>query len=175
MSRTRKPPDSSDRKRRGLTRNTNHLGSCESVNYGSIHPPNQYHSTQCNNTNYLFDECDQHSLGGYQVILLSQLISMYEHDLLNRYKDKLLPSHYKAIDAMKNCRTEGSLLMLAQCEQCEHQRFYPHSCGHRHCPHCQHHGSSRPSLVFTAFRLLSIRASNGSNDNAANYYPSTIS
>ena len=72
------------------------------------------------------------------MILLSQIIAEFEDDFFSRYDHQLLPSHYHALGAMKNCRNDGSLLMLAQCEQCEHQAFYPHSCGHRHCPHCQH-------------------------------------
>ena len=31
--------------------------------------------------------------------------------------------------------------MLAQCTACGDQRSVPHSCGHRACPHCQHHDS----------------------------------
>jgi len=77
------------------------------------------------------------------MILLSQIISDYEQDLLSRYGNQLLPSHYNALGAMKNCRTDGSLLMLAQCEQCEHQTFVPHSCGHRNCPHCHNYESQR--------------------------------
>jgi hypothetical protein len=33
--------------------------------------------------------------------------------------------------------------MLAQCSGCDAQRIVPHSCGHRHCPHCQHHESQQ--------------------------------
>ncbi|WP_404361076.1 transposase zinc-binding domain-containing protein [Methylotuvimicrobium sp. KM1] len=66
---------------------------------------------------------------------------------------------------MKQCRTTHSPVMQAQCEDCVHQDFIPHSCGHRHCPHCQQQGSSRPSLVYAAFRLLSIRANNGWSGN----------
>ena len=33
--------------------------------------------------------------------------------------------------------------MLAQCDGCEKQIFIPHSCGHRNCPHCQHHESQQ--------------------------------
>jgi Putative transposase/Transposase zinc-binding domain len=77
------------------------------------------------------------------MILLSQLITEYEHDLLDLYGHRLLPSHLKALGTMKYCRTEGSLLLLAQCEKCHYQAFYPHSCGHRSCPHCQHHESQQ--------------------------------
>jgi len=33
--------------------------------------------------------------------------------------------------------------MLARCDGCEKQIFIPHSCGHRNCPHCQHHESQQ--------------------------------
>ena len=71
------------------------------------------------------------------MILLSQLIAEYGDALRRDYQDRLLPSHYRALDAMKQCRTQQSLLFMAQCEDCCHQTYYPHSCGHRACPHCQ--------------------------------------
>ena len=33
--------------------------------------------------------------------------------------------------------------MLARCDGCEKQVYIPHSCGHRNCPHCQHHESQQ--------------------------------
>jgi hypothetical protein len=33
--------------------------------------------------------------------------------------------------------------MLVQCTECAHRKLVPHSCGHRHCPHCQHHESQQ--------------------------------
>ena len=44
---------------------------------------------------------------------------------------------------MKDCRTSASPQMLAQCSACQHQVRVPHSCGHRHCPHCQSHESQQ--------------------------------
>ncbi len=77
------------------------------------------------------------------MILLSQLITEYENDLLKNHRHELLPSHFKALADMKNCRNSGSLLMMAECDQCHHQAFMPHSCGHRSCPHCQHFDCQR--------------------------------
>jgi hypothetical protein len=34
-------------------------------------------------------------------------------------------------------------MMQVKCTACEHQKLVPHSCGHRHCPHCQHHESQQ--------------------------------
>jgi hypothetical protein len=33
--------------------------------------------------------------------------------------------------------------MQVKCPHCAHRILVPHSCGHRHCPHCQHHGSQQ--------------------------------
>ena len=77
------------------------------------------------------------------MIRLASLIDTFEADLLTHYRDKLTADHYRALAAMKHCRTQASLKMQVQCTQCEHQILVPHSCGHRHCPHCQHHESQQ--------------------------------
>jgi len=77
------------------------------------------------------------------VILLSDLINDYYPLLLAKKGNDLLPGHRVALSAMQSCRTENSTLMLAKCEDCDYQSFYPHSCGHRLCPHCQHHESQQ--------------------------------
>jgi Putative transposase/Transposase zinc-binding domain len=40
-------------------------------------------------------------------------------------------------------RTDASPTMQVKCTGCDHQKLVPHSCGHRHCPHCQHHESQQ--------------------------------
>jgi hypothetical protein len=77
------------------------------------------------------------------MILLSTIIRLFEAAFLAQYQDSLLPSHRKALEAMKACRTSASPMMLAQCTDCDHQVLVPHSCGHRSCPHCQHHESQQ--------------------------------
>jgi hypothetical protein len=77
------------------------------------------------------------------MILLSSIIATFEAEFLERYQDSLLPSQRQALAAMKHCRTSHSPLMLAQCDDCDSQRFVPHSCGHRSCPHCQQHESQQ--------------------------------
>jgi hypothetical protein len=75
------------------------------------------------------------------VTALAELIERFEPDLLQRYGQRLLPSQVQALAAMKRCRTRFAPRMLAQCMACGEQRSVPHSCGHRACPHCQHHDS----------------------------------
>nr|VFK46731.1 MAG: Transposase zinc-binding domain-containing protein [Candidatus Kentron sp. SD] len=67
----------------------------------------------------------------------------FEAQFLTQYRDLILPSHLKALYAMKECRTSLSHLMEVQCTECDHHLIMPHSCGHRSCPHCQHHESQQ--------------------------------
>jgi hypothetical protein len=72
---------------------------------------------------------------------LSALIEQFEQPFLAQYGNRLRPEQRQALAAMKTCRTTLSPRMQAQCLNCEEQVFLPHSCGHRLCPHCQHHES----------------------------------
>jgi Putative transposase/Transposase zinc-binding domain len=82
-------------------------------------------------------------MGDGQVILLSSIIQTFQADFLAQYQGTILPSHRRALAAMKACRTSLSPLMQAQCSECDNHVFVPHSCGHRNCPHCQHHESQQ--------------------------------
>jgi hypothetical protein len=77
------------------------------------------------------------------MIRLATVIETFEADLLAQYGERLLPSHHRALAAMSTCRSALSPRMQVQCEDCAEQRFVPHSCGHRACPHCQHHESQQ--------------------------------
>lgn len=77
------------------------------------------------------------------MIRLSSIIETFESEFLAQYHDALLPGHRHALCALKQCRTALSPRMQARCLECDEQRFVPHSCGHRLCPHCQHHESQQ--------------------------------
>jgi len=77
------------------------------------------------------------------MIRLSSIINAYEADFLARYQQQLLPSHRKALETMKQCRSPQSPKMLLGCQACDHQHYMPHSCGHRSCPHCQSYESQQ--------------------------------
>jgi hypothetical protein len=77
------------------------------------------------------------------MILLSQPIDRFLPSLRRKHGTRLLPSHEKALDAMANCRTENSPVMVVQCADCGNKEVIPHSCGHRSCPHCQHYESQQ--------------------------------
>ncbi len=76
------------------------------------------------------------------MIPLSSVIARFEADYLRRYPHAL-PSQRQALGAMKQCRTALAPRMLAACSACDEKRLVPHSCGHRSCPHCQHHESQQ--------------------------------
>ena len=77
------------------------------------------------------------------MIRLANVIETFEADFVAQYRNRLSAAHYRALAAMKQCRTQASAKMQVKCTACDHQRLVPHSCGHRHCPHCQHHESQQ--------------------------------
>ena len=77
------------------------------------------------------------------MISLSSVIQTFESAFLAQYGHRLRPEHIHALAAMKRCRTQASAKMQASCTECNHHTLVPHSCGHRHCPHCQHHESQQ--------------------------------
>jgi hypothetical protein len=77
------------------------------------------------------------------MIRLATVIGTFQADLLARYRHRLSSEHSRALAAIQRCRTQASAMMQVQCTGCPHQTLVPHSCGHRHCPHCQHHESQQ--------------------------------
>ena len=77
------------------------------------------------------------------MIGIASIIERFESRYLSQYGASSLPSHARALYAMKRCRTQLAPRMLADCAACGQQRVVPHSCGHRSCPHCQHHESQQ--------------------------------
>ncbi|KQZ27057.1 IS91 family transposase [Duganella sp. Root1480D1] len=79
------------------------------------------------------------------MIRLATVISAFKADFLAQYGHRLGDDHLRALLAMARCRNQASPKMQVRCEgeACAHQMLVPHSCGHRHCPHCQHHESQQ--------------------------------
>jgi len=77
------------------------------------------------------------------MITLASVIEQFETDFLTDYKSRLHPNQISALHAMKRCRTQLSPVMQVNCADCDYHSFVPHSCGHRNCPHCQHHESQQ--------------------------------
>ena len=79
------------------------------------------------------------------MILLASIIDQFEDRFFDKYKKSIRSGQRKALYAMKRCRMKHGPHMLAQCTEpdCGQQRYIPHSCGHRNCPHCQNHENSQ--------------------------------
>ena len=77
------------------------------------------------------------------MIRLAHVIDTFDADFRAQYRDRLTADHLRALAAMKHCRTQAGPKMQVQCAGCAYQILVPHSCGHRHCPHCQHHESQQ--------------------------------
>ena len=77
------------------------------------------------------------------MIRLASIIDQFEGEFLSTYNGKILPSQFKALQALKRCRSDSSPLFKLSCSDCDQYQFVPHSCGHRSCPHCQHHESQQ--------------------------------
>ena len=66
-------------------------------------------------------------------------------DLVRRYRPELercstlLPEQRQALDAIVACQTDASQRSLAVCPRCRKKHWHNHSCGHRSCPQCQNH------------------------------------
>lgn len=54
-----------------------------------------------------------------------------------KFGDRILPSHRRAMQDIEHCRTESLGGQLYFCAQCKQQRYSYHSCKNRHCPKCQ--------------------------------------
>lgn len=77
------------------------------------------------------------------MIPLAAIIRQHEADYRSRYGPQLTPERAKALSAMQHCRSTMAPHLLAACPDCPERRLIPHSCGHRRCPHCQHHESEQ--------------------------------
>jgi len=71
------------------------------------------------------------------VIELADIFRLYGPQYLNKFKDKILPSHWQAIRDIQRCRTEALGGHVYHCQKCDDIQYKYHSCRNRHCPKCQ--------------------------------------
>jgi hypothetical protein len=74
---------------------------------------------------------------------LSAIIQRYQAAFFEQYASRLQPKHYHAIQATLACRMEHYGEMSFHCQACESSLSLFHSCGHRSCPRCQNHDTTR--------------------------------
>jgi hypothetical protein len=70
------------------------------------------------------------------------LLRQYQHALEQQYAAQLNRDTRNAIYAMLSCQTEQQTKVKWCCSHCQHVEQHPISCGHRHCPQCQHQTTS---------------------------------
>jgi hypothetical protein len=69
---------------------------------------------------------------------LAVLAKHYRSEFEQKYAQLLMPQYLRALDKIIQCHTPQAGAILYHCDHCHHSTtFYP-SCGHRHCPSCQH-------------------------------------
>jgi hypothetical protein len=72
------------------------------------------------------------------MVELADIFRRYGPDYLDRFGDRMLPSHHRALHDIVACRTQQMGGHLYGCENpdCEHMLYAYHSCGNRSCPKC---------------------------------------
>ncbi|MCP3924195.1 MAG: transposase [Desulfobacterales bacterium] len=78
-----------------------------------------------------------------QAMELSSIVDQYKYLYMSKYKNRVLPGHKKALRSILSCRTPDAGLLYVRCSECNHRDVQPVSCGHRNCPKCQNHETSR--------------------------------
>ena len=69
---------------------------------------------------------------------LADIVRQYGPAYENKYDDRMLPSHRRALRDIAHCRTARLGGHVYQCEECDETHYQYHSCQNRHCPQCQH-------------------------------------
>lgn len=70
------------------------------------------------------------------MIELAEVFRLFSAKYLDAHGASMLPSHRRAIDAIRQCRTEALGGHVYRCDACETKVYSYHSCKNRHCPKC---------------------------------------
>ena len=71
-----------------------------------------------------------------------ELLRLHSDELERHYGAQISNDGHQAIAAMLRCKTEQQGRSQWFCAHCQHHDRLPLSCGHRHCPQCQHRSTS---------------------------------
>ncbi|MFZ2955920.1 MAG: transposase [Candidatus Ozemobacteraceae bacterium] len=72
-----------------------------------------------------------------------EIIKNFHAAFMTKYQKRLLPGHRRALDSTSRCHTPESGEMVLKCPDCGKIEYLPHSCGHRNCPQCQNHETTK--------------------------------
>lgn len=76
------------------------------------------------------------------MISLASIANQYQQQLLNKYANKMQHAHRRALHQIIACHTPQAGAMLFHCDNCHLATTLFPSCGHRHCPACQHNANN---------------------------------
>lgn len=68
---------------------------------------------------------------------LAEVFRRYGPQYREKFGDKILPSHRRAMRAIEQCRTPALGGHVYECPDCGEILYVYHSCRNRHCPKCQ--------------------------------------
>lgn len=68
---------------------------------------------------------------------VAEIFRLHGPEYREKFSDRMLPSHHRAMQDIETCRTESLGGQLYYCAHCNEQRYSYHSCKNRHCPKCQ--------------------------------------
>jgi hypothetical protein len=71
------------------------------------------------------------------MVEVAEIFRLHGHAYREKFGDRMLPSHRRAMQDIETCRTESLGGQVYFCKQCQAQRYSYHSCKNRHCPKCQ--------------------------------------
>ena len=74
---------------------------------------------------------------------LADIFRLHGPDYRAKFGTRMLPSHRRAMQDIKTCRTEALGGQLYFCNKCQEQRYSYHSCKNRHCPKCGNHQANQ--------------------------------
>lgn len=74
---------------------------------------------------------------------LTSIVEQFHERFVAKYAGRLLPGHWRALQAIRRCRTPDSGELQVRCPDCAQAEWRPLSCGHRSCPKCQNFEASR--------------------------------
>ena len=72
------------------------------------------------------------------MISLASIAIRYQKKFKQDYGHKLQSVHYRALEKIIQCYTHHAGALLYHFEPCHFDTTLYPSCGHRHCPACQH-------------------------------------
>jgi Putative transposase/Transposase zinc-binding domain len=71
------------------------------------------------------------------MVEIADIFRLHGPDYRSQFRDRMPPSHLRAMADIERCRTEELGGQLYFCDQCKEQHDSYHSCKNRHCPKCQ--------------------------------------